>query len=76
MARFEVQQINPKRFDPRAQTYEVVDTRGGKAVASFPDRAAAQAHADRLNEGPFDLDEQDRRRREDDEDWGTWEKWD
>lgn len=75
MARFEVEQINPKRYDPRSVSYEVVDTQGGKAVASFPDRAAAQAHADRLNEGPFDLDEQDRRAKEQD-DWGTWQKWD
>lgn len=75
MARFEVQQINPKRYDPRDATYEVVDTRDGNAVASFTDRAAAQAHADRINQGPFDLDQQDRQREEDD-DWGTWKKWD
>ncbi|MFA9432808.1 hypothetical protein [Egicoccus sp. AB-alg2] len=75
MARFEVQQINPKRYDPRSATYEVVDTRDGHAVASFRDRADAQTHADRLNEGPFDLDDQDRRRRQED-DWGSWKKWD
>ena len=74
MARFEVQQINPKRYDPRDVSYEVVDTEDGKAVASFDDRAAAQAHADRLNEGPFDLDAQDRAEKEAD-DWGSWEKW-
>lgn len=75
MARFEVKQINPKRYDPRATTYEVVDTQDGTPVASFPDRDEARAHAERLNAGPFDLDEQDRQRREADEDWGTWEKW-
>lgn len=74
MARFEVQQINPKRYDPRDVTYEVVDTRDGKAVASFADRDAAQAHADRLDEGPFDLDAQDRAEQEAD-DWGTWKTW-
>lgn len=76
MARFEVQQINPKRYDPRDVSYEVVDTEGGKAVASFDDRAAAQAHADRLNEGPFDLDQQDRVEEDADENWGTWKRWD
>lgn len=76
MAHFEVQQINPRRYDPRDVSYEVVDTRDGKAVASFDDRAAAQAHADRLNEGPFDLEAQDRAEAEADENWGTWKKWD
>ncbi|GGI09215.1 hypothetical protein GCM10011354_32970 [Egicoccus halophilus] len=75
MARFEVRQTDPKRFDPRDIAYEVVDTQSGHAVASFPDRDEAQAHADRLEQGPFDLDEQDRRRKEQD-DWGTWESWD
>jgi len=76
MARFEVQQINPKRYDPRDATFEVVDTRDGHAVASFADRTAAQAHAARLNEGPFDLDQQDRQREEENDDWGSWKKWD
>jgi hypothetical protein len=30
-----------------------------RPVAEFPDEAAARAHADRLGQGPFDLDEQE-----------------
>lgn len=38
----------------------VVDTEDDhRPVAEFGERDPAQAHADRLNQGPFDWDEQD-----------------
>jgi hypothetical protein len=39
-----------------------------RPVAEFGDEAAARAHADRLGQGPFELDEQEAWQDEEDED--------
>lgn len=40
--------------------YVVADTQDrSRPVAEFADRGAAQAHADKLNAGPLDWDQQD-----------------
>jgi hypothetical protein len=39
-----------------------------RPVAEFPDEQAARAHADRLGQGPFDLDEQEAWQADDAED--------
>lgn len=58
MTRFMVRE-RERSVSGRAQ-YLVVDTEDRhRPVAEFDDREAAQAHADRLAEGPFDWDEQD-----------------
>ncbi|MBW3561919.1 MAG: hypothetical protein KY437_05415 [Actinobacteria bacterium] len=58
MARFQVREgEHPVSGDPR---YTVVDTDNDELpVARFDSRAAAEAHAQRLAEGPFDWDEQE-----------------
>lgn len=58
MSRFIVRE-RERSVSGRAQ-YLVVDAEDAhRPVAEFDDREAAQAHADRLAEGPFDWDEQD-----------------
>jgi hypothetical protein len=48
---------------------------GSRPVAEFADEAAARAHADRLGQGPFELDEQEAwQDDEDDEDDDEVEK--
>lgn len=50
--------------------YRVVDTEDGdRPVAEFRERQAAEDHAERLEEGPFDLDEQEAWQDEWDDDW-------
>lgn len=69
MARFVVQQREKVSGRPR---YLVVDTEDrSRPVASFDDREAAQAHADRVNAGPFDWDEQEAWQDEWDDDRGA-----
>ena len=52
--------------------YLVVDTEDRhRPVATFDDRDEAQAHADRLAEGPFDWEEQEAWKDDwDDDEWG------
>lgn len=71
MARFIVRQ-RERAVTGRPQ-FLVVDTEDEhRPVAEFDDREQAQAHADRLNEGPFDWDEQDAWKDEwDDDDRGA-----
>lgn len=42
----------------------------GRPVAEFSDEDAARAHADKLNQGPLDLDEQEAWKDDWDDDWG------
>lgn len=58
MARFVTRQRD--RVGTGATEHLVVDLEDReRPVASFPDRAAAEAHAERLNAGPLDWDEQE-----------------
>lgn len=66
MPRFEVRQRDRTGSD-RTEFLVVDNDDGSRPVASFDDRAAAEAHAERLAEGPFDWDEQDAWN---DDDWG------
>lgn len=67
MARFVVTEgETPTDAKPR---YAVVDTDNKDLpVAHFDNREDASAHADKLNEGPLDWDEQEAW--QDDDDWG------
>lgn len=68
MARFVVQERTRTSGAPE---YLVVDSEDrSRPVASFPDRPAAQAHAERLEAGPLDWDEQEQWQDEWDDDWG------
>ena len=72
MTRFVVEQgEHPVTTAPR---FRVIDTTEDLIVATFTTREAAQEHADKLNAGPLDLDEQEEW--QEDDDWGTWEQWD
>jgi hypothetical protein len=64
VARFEVR---PRERDGRIHDYQVLDHEDAdRPVATFDDQEEAAAHAARLNEGPFDWDEQ-----------GAWkDEWD
>ncbi len=42
-----------------------------RPIAAFATEAAAEAHVQRVEQGPFDLDEQLERERERDESWGV-----
>lgn len=61
------------RTGSAANEYLVVDTRDrSRPVASFASRDDAEAHADRLEAGPLDWDEQEQWKDDDDDDgWGT-----
>jgi hypothetical protein len=73
MSRFVVREgERPTDAKPR---WAVIDTKSDLPVAHFPTRKEAEAHAERLAQGPFDLDEQEKWKEEDDE-WGDWESWD
>lgn len=66
MARFEVRERS--KTGRGAIQYVVVNTDDReRPVAEFDDRSAAAAHAERLNQGPLDWDEQDAW--QDDDDW-------
>lgn len=57
MARFEVR---ARERDGRIHDYQVIDHEDAdRPVATFDEHDAAAAHAARLNEGPFDWDEQE-----------------
>ena len=57
MARF---QIREREHPGGASRFAVVDTESNELpVAEFDTREQAQAHADRLAQGPFDWDEQE-----------------
>lgn len=69
MARFQV----VDREDPISGgvKYAVIDTDNKDLpVATFDDRGDAQAHADKLEQGPLDWDEQEAWQ-DDDDDWGS-----
>jgi hypothetical protein len=73
MRRFRVEQAeHPVTAAPR---FRVVDTQEDLIVATFDTVQEAQEHADKLEAGPLDWDEQEAWQ-DDDDDWGTWEKWD
>lgn len=58
MARFVVRE-RERAVSGRAQ-FLVVDTEDeGRPIAEFDDRESAEAHAERVNAGPFDWDEQE-----------------
>lgn len=69
MARFQVVQgEHPGDASPR---FAVVDTEHRDLpVAHFSARDDAQAHADKLNQGPLDWDEQEQWQDDWDDDWG------
>lgn len=70
MPRFEVTERS--RTGSGTTEYLVVDTEDQRRpVASFGDRSAAEAHADKLESGPLDLDEQEQWKDEwdDDDQW-------
>ncbi len=55
----------------RAEWLVVNTADRSRPVAEFADRADAEAHAERLNAGPLDWDEQEAWQDEwDDDDWG------
>ena len=67
MARFEVRERS--KTGQGSPEYLVVNTEDkDRPVAEFDNREDAQAHADRLEQGPFDWDEQEQWQDEDDED--------
>ena len=58
MGRFQVRQR--EKTGSAEVEYVVEDTDDERRpVAEFPDRAAAEAHAEKLNAGPLDWDEQE-----------------
>ncbi len=69
MARFEVREgEHPVSGRPR---YAVVDTHHDDLpVARFDSRQDAQAHVDKLEQGPLDWDEQEAWKDDWDDDWG------
>ena len=72
MARFTVTERS--KTGRAATEYLVVDSEDDdRPVAEFDDRQAAQQHADRLNQGPLDWDEQEAWQDEwdDDDSWGN-----
>lgn len=71
MGRYEV--VEGEHAVDAKPRWGVRDTRHDLIVANFSTREEAESHAERLEQGPFDLDEQDAW--EKDDDWGTWEKW-
>lgn len=71
MGRFVVEQgEHPVTAAPR---FRVIDTDEDLIVATFATREEAAAHAEKLEAGPLDLDEQEAWK---DDEWGTWERWD
>lgn len=69
MARFQVR-LGEHPGDSRPQ-FAVVDTRHDLPVARFASRDEAQAHADKLEQGPLDWDDQEAWKDDwDDDDWG------
>jgi hypothetical protein len=55
--RWTVELDHDRRGNPRWRVHDQEDA--GRPVAEFADEDAARAHAARLAEGPFDVDEQE-----------------
>lgn len=71
MARFRVVEREGMRGEQR---FAVVDSESDDLpVATFERREDAEAHVEKLEKGPMDLDEQEEWQ---EEDWGDWESWD
>lgn len=69
--RWRVQEHTDRRGRPLWKVHDQEDR--GRPVAEFRDADAARAHAERLAEGPFDLDEQEAWQDDDeDEDDDGW----
>lgn len=71
MSRYEI--IERERPSDAKVRFGVLDTQSDIIVADFDTRDDARAHIERLEQGPFDLDEQENWK---EDDWGTWETWD
>lgn len=65
-ARWRVERHTDRRGRPLWKVHDGQDR--GRPVAEFRDEEAAHAHAERLAEGPFDLDEQEAWQDDEDED--------
>jgi hypothetical protein len=72
VSRYEI--IERERPGDARTRYGVLDKENDIIVSNFDTRDDARAHIERLEQGPFDLDEQENWK--EDDDWGTWEKWD
>lgn len=65
--------LRPRERPDGRVVWQVIDGEDrDRPVATFDDQAAAQAHARRLAEGPFDWDEQQAWQDDEDDDEDGW----